>query len=214
MQAGRVATVEEVLEGSRRLGFLGPGPVQGHVEHARGFVQAVGHERPRRTVDLGSGGGMPGLVLAEAWPDVTMVLLDSNERRTAFLVQALEMLGWGDRVTVERARAEEAGRDPRLRGWADVVVARSFGPPAVTAECAAPLLRVQGRLVVSEPPEGDGSRWPEAGLAPLGMRPTGRLEQAFSRFQILRQDRACPEEFPRRPGIPEKRPLFGAVGGA
>jgi 16S rRNA (guanine527-N7)-methyltransferase len=201
-------TVREVLEEARGLGFLGPGPVEGHVEHALGFLQAVGHERPRRVVDLGTGGGVPGLVLAEAWPDVTMVLLDSSERRTTFLTRAVADLGFGPRIRVHRSRAEEAGRDPAWRGWADLVVARGFGPPPATAECAAPLLGVRGRLIVSEPPEGDGQRWPEAGLAVLGLRPSGRLEQAFSRFQILRQEQPCPEAFPRRPGMPEKRPLF------
>jgi 16S rRNA (guanine527-N7)-methyltransferase len=201
-------TVKAVLEVARGLGFLGPGPVEGHIEHALGFVQAVGHERPRRVVDLGTGGGVPGLVLAEVWPDVTMVLLDSSERRTTFLTRAVGDLGFGPRIRVHRARAEDAGRDPAWRGWADLVVARGFGPPAVTAECAAPLLGVRGRLVVSEPPEGDGQRWPEAGLAVLGLRPSGRLEQAFSRFQILRQEQLCPEAFPRRAGMPEKRPLF------
>ena len=201
-------SVKEVLEEARQLGFLGPGAVEGHIEHSLGFVQAAGHERPRRVLDLGTGGGVPGLVLAEAWPEVSMVLLDSSERRTTFLARAVEDLELANRVRVHRARAEDAGRDLAWRGWADLVVARSFGPPAVTAECAAPLLGVRGRLIVSEPPESDGERWPEAGLALLGLRASGRLEQAFSRFQILRQERPCPETFPRRTGMPEKRPLF------
>ncbi len=196
-----------VLEEARTLGFLGPGPVDGHVEHARGFLQAVGQERPRRVVDLGSGGGIPGLVLGQAWPDVDIVLLDANERRTAFLEQAVEALGL-DRVRVLRGRAEEVGHEPVWRGWADLVVARSFAAPAVTAECGAPLLGVRGRLIVSEPPEEKGTRWPAEGLAALGLRPSGRLEQAFSRFQILRQERPCPHTFPRRSGTPSKRPLF------
>ncbi len=201
-------TVREVLEEARALGFLGPGPVEGHIEHAQGFVQAVGHERPRRVVDLGSGGGIPGLVLAQAWPEVSMMLLDSSERRTRFLAEAVRRLEAEERVTVVRGRAEEVGRDGAWRGWGDLVAARGFGPPAVTAECAAPLLGVRGRLVVSEPPEEGPERWPPHGLEPLGLRPSGRLEQAFSRFQVLRQDHPCPEGFPRRPGIPEKRPLF------
>ncbi|MDP9071977.1 MAG: class I SAM-dependent methyltransferase [Actinomycetota bacterium] len=198
----------QVLEEGRRLGFLGPGPVEGHVEHARGFIQAVGHERPRRVVDLGSGAGIPGLVLAQAWPDAELTLLDSNERRTAFLDRVVRLLGWSSRVSVVRARAEDVGRDPLRRGGADVVTARGFGPPAVTAECAAPLLRVGGRLVVSEPPEDDEKRWPAEPLAELGLRPSGRLEQAFARFQVLRQERPCPPAFPRRSGVPAKRPLF------
>lgn len=199
-----------ILEEARELGFLGPGPVEGHLEHAKGFLQAVGTEIPARVVDLGSGGGLPGLVLALAWPEVAVALLDSSERRTLFLARATMELGISSHVVVARARAEEAGRDPAWRGRADLVVARSFGAPAVTAECAAPLLGVGGRLIVSEPPEEGGSRWPAEALAALGMRPTGRFEQAFCRFQVLRQEQPCPESYPRRTGIPEKRPLFSS----
>lgn len=203
-----MATLEEVLEQSRDLGFLGPGPVAGHIEHAAGFAQAVGDRQPKRVVDLGSGGGVPGLVVALAWPDAALRLLDSNERRALFLARAVEMLGLADRVAVGHARAEEAGRDPQWRAQADLVLARSFGPPGVTAECAAPLLARDGRLIVSEPPGDVGDRWPEVGLARLGMRPVGRFEQAFSRFQVVRQVDLCPDEYPRRVGIPAKRPLF------
>lgn len=200
--------LEKVLEEARALGFLGPGPVAGHIEHAAGFLRAVGEPPPTHVIDLGSGGGLPGLVVARAWPDSRVALLDSNERRSAFLTRAVLALGLDGRVSVAHSRAEDAGRDPAWRGRADLVVARSFGPPAVTAECAAPLLAVGGRLVVSEPPDGTPERWPEGPLSELGLRPIGRLEQAFSRFQILRQESACPEPFPRRVGVPTKRPLF------
>lgn len=203
-----MATLDVVLEQARALGFLGPGPVAGHIEHAAGFVQAVGDEFPARVVDLGSGGGVPGLVVASAWPEATIWLLDSNERRAVFLTQAAAALGLTDRVVVGHARAEEAGRDLAWRAQADVVLARSFAPPGVTAECAAPLLVLSGRLIVSEPPDEAEVRWPAAPLDQLGLRPAGRFEQAFSRFQVLRQDRLCPEDFPRRVGIPAKRPLF------
>lgn len=202
-----MATLEEVLEEAKDLGFLGPGPVAGHIEHAAGFLQAVGDPHPQRVVDLGSGGGVPGLVLALAWPQAHVRLLDASERRTLFLARAAGWLELSARVTVAHARAEEAGRDPGWRSAADLVVARSFGPPAVTAECAAPLLSVGGRLVVSEPPDGE-DRWPEDALQGLGLRPVARLEQAFSRFQVLRQETPCPDRYPRRTGVPAKRPLF------
>ncbi|HET7487931.1 MAG TPA: RsmG family class I SAM-dependent methyltransferase [Acidimicrobiales bacterium] len=206
--AGGPPALEDVLEQARQLGFLGPGPVAAHVQHAGGFVQAVGTPGPARVVDLGSGGGVPGLVLAFAWPGSSFLLLESKDRRAAFLAEAVQALALSDAVRVAHGRAEEVGRDPAWRGWADLVVARSFGPPAVTAECASPLLHEGGRLVVSEPPVGDEDRWPAAGLAALGLRPAARIEQAFSRFQVLRQDEPCPEAYPRRSGVPAKRPLF------
>ncbi|HEX2039662.1 MAG TPA: RsmG family class I SAM-dependent methyltransferase [Acidimicrobiales bacterium] len=190
---------------ARRLGFLGPGPVEAHVVHALGFG-ATG-EAPATLVDLGSGGGVPGLVLLALWSSSAGVLLDSSERRTAFLRSAVRALGWQDRVEVLCARAEEAGRDPVRRGKAGLVVSRGFGPPAVAAECAAPLLVVGGRLVVSEPPE-DAPRWPAEPLAGLGLRAEGAVLAHGSRFQVLRQVAPCPDAYPRRVGLPAKRPLW------
>ena len=191
-----------VLEEARALGFLGPAPVGPHVEHARGFAAAAGAP-PGRACDLGSGGGLPGLVLALGWPASSWVLLDANRRRSAFLARAVASLGLEQRVEVHCARAEEAGREPGVRAAFDLVVARSFGPPPATAECAAPLLRVGGRLVVSEPPE-PAERWPAAGLALLGLR---RLPGPPA-YAVLEQAEPCPDRFPRRTGIPAKRPLF------
>ncbi|MBW3668113.1 MAG: class I SAM-dependent methyltransferase [Actinobacteria bacterium] len=195
------------LERSRAVGFLGPGPVDDHIAHAVGFAEAVG-EPPGGVVDLGSGGGVPGLVLAQQWTDTRFVLLDSNERRTDFLRSAVVGLGWAGRVEVVRARAEVAGRDDTLRGWFDVVVSRSFGPPPVTAECAAPLLRPDGLLVVSEPPDGE-QRWPEAGMALVGLRWERRHQSsAGAGYAVLRQSGPCPVRYPRREGVPGKRPLW------
>lgn len=162
-----------------------------------------------RILDLGSGGGIPGLVLAAGRPEGEFVLLDASRRRTAFLNDAVERLGFGTRVRVVGERAEVAGRDPSLRGWMDAVVARSFGPPAVTAECAAGFLPVGGVLVVSEPPDPEavGARWPASGLAELGYGPAVPLEAAsagFVRIPRTGQD----DRWPRRVGVPAKRPRW------
>lgn len=161
---------------------------------------------PGRWGDLGTGGGPPGLVLATLWPDTAGYLIESTDRRAGFLRRAAEALGLVS-VHVLHQRAEEVGRTPELRGSLDLVVARGFGPPAVTAECAAPLLRVGGALIVSEPPEPDRDRWPAEGLEQLGMVMQGRLDVGAG-FAVITQERLCPDRYPRRPGIPAKRPLF------
>ena len=88
--------------------------------------------------------------------------------------------------------------------------------PAVTAECAAPFLVVGGHLVVSEPPGDDdeapgGSppspRWPAEGLARVGLAPATAWTEPFH-YRSFVLERPCPEEFPRRDGVPAKRPLF------
>lgn len=193
----------EQLERSRALGFLGPGPVEEHIAHAQGFIDALA-EVTGRVVDLGSGGGVPGLVIATVRPDLELVLVDAMRKRCDALEAAVAALGLPG-VRVVHGRAEAIGRSG-LRGMADAVVARGFGGPSVTAECAAPLLRVGGRLVVSEPPDAS-SRWPEDRLAVLALA-LGSRSSAGPSMQILRQVAPCPEEYPRRDGIPAKRPLF------
>ncbi len=180
--------------------------------NAEGFAAAAQEAAalPGPWVDLGSGGGVPGLVLAIRLPTVPFVLVDAQLRRTQFLASSVSGLEVGDRVGVVRSRAEELGRDPSYRGAYSVVTSRSFGPAAVTAECAAPLLRVGGVLVVSEPPDGEpAARWPADGLAVLGLEPVRRTRFAdrFS-YQVLLQVAPCPERYPRRVGVPAKRPLF------
>jgi 16S rRNA (guanine527-N7)-methyltransferase len=113
------------------------------------------------------------------------------------------------------ARAEDAGHRDELRGAFDLVVARGFGSPAVTAECGAPFLRVGGTLVVSEPPPDDkavdtaevSARWAPTGLARLGLA-VGRSWTGKYGYQALDQLEPCPPRYARRPGIPAKRPLF------
>lgn len=195
----------DVLERARRLGVLGPGPVDEHVTHARGFVIALADVPDGATVvDLGSGGGVPGLVIGAERPGLRLVLLDSLERRVALLAEAIVTLGWSDRAEALLARAEDVGRQERWRGAVDAVTARSFGPPATVAECASPLLRVGGRLIVSEPP-GNPDRWPTEGLARFGLTDSNT---EIPGMRILDQTVPCPEEFPRRVGMPAKRPLF------
>lgn len=195
----------DALERARRLGVLGPGPIDAHVGHAAGFIGALAAlPAGSLVIDLGSGGGVPGLLVAEARPDLRIVLLDAMEKRTALLDDAVAAMDIAERVRVMTGRAEVLGRDSGLRGAAMAVTARSFGPPAATAECAAPLLQVGGLLVVSEPPEGP-DRWPADELAQLGLAPSGA---AVDGMKVLRQVSRCPERYPRRNGVPAKRPLF------
>lgn len=199
----------EALTEAQRRGFLGPGSVDDQLAHAESLTGLV-PEPPARFLDLGSGAGLPGLVVATAFPDSSGVLLDAHERRCAWLQEVLEALRYNDRVQVVCARAETAAHDPTLRAAFDLVTARSFARPAVTAECAAGFLASPAHLVVSEPPAPDPTRWPPAPLASLGLEllritasPTGHATAA-----ILTHPTATSPRYPRRPGIPEKRPLW------
>lgn len=206
-----------VLRRSRSLGFLGPGEIEGHIENGLTFTAALWSVEPAgsplgvplRLLDLGSGGGVPGLVIAVVRDDIELVLLDAAERRTEFLAEAVQELGLGDRVDVVRGRAEEAARDAALRGRFDVVTARSFGPPSVTIECALGFVRGPGSVVlVSEPPDPTNDRWPADQLAELGVRRGALLRRGPTSVQQLDIVEPVAEALPRRTGVPARRPLF------
>lgn len=159
-----------VLTASQDLGFLGARPVTEVIEHARAFVRAldgvtVEGSEPPMVIDLGSGGGVPGLVIAHDRRDFHVTLLDRRAKRTDFLERMVRRLGWSDRVRVicdeaERVVAREGGRYA-------AAVARGFGPPEVTLGIGASLVRGSGRVIISEPPDGD--RWTPALLEHLGV---------------------------------------------
>jgi 16S rRNA (guanine527-N7)-methyltransferase len=152
------------LSTSQRLGFLGSRPIAEVVEHARAFVDALDVIRGT-VIDLGSGGGVPGLVIAVDRPDLRLVLVDRRGARTDHLSRLVGRLGLGGRVSVVTADAATVA----LPSPAEAVVARGFGPPDLTARVAARLLAPSGRLIVSEPPTPDPTRWPAELLAELDL---------------------------------------------
>jgi 16S rRNA G527 N7-methylase RsmG len=145
----------EVLQESHRFGALGETP-EVAIQHSERFLAALG--AASSVLDLGSGGGIPGLVLAVRRPDLHLSLLDRRSARTDLLSRLVHRLGVNDRVTVLAGEAAIFGRQPEYRSAFDAVVCRSFGSPAVTLRMAAPFLRNGGYLVVSEPPDSP-VRW-------------------------------------------------------
>lgn len=175
------AALLSALEALRDRGALGEASLRAAVMHAEAFLAAL-PPSTRRVIDLGSGGGLPGLVLAVRLPEVEFVLTDRRERRMDLLRLACARLGLGDRVTVLTVDVADLGRQSDHIGQYDAVTARSFAEPMVTARCAAPLLSPTGVLVVSEPPAQSllspdepevASRWPAAALATLGLCAAG-----------------------------------------
>jgi 16S rRNA (guanine527-N7)-methyltransferase len=205
-------TLPEILVDAQARGLLGPGDPRAHIDHAAAFALVAeatfGGTAPRRFLDLGSGGGLPGLVLAQRWARASATLLDASTRRCDFLRDAATRLELTHRVEVRLGRAEVLARDPGLAEQFPLVVARSFGTPAVTAELAARFLEAGGVLLVSEPPEPDPRRWPPGALERLGLGPAVRTRAAGSAVVRIERVAATPEQYPRRTGMPEKRPLW------
>ena len=165
----------DALAASQALGMLGGRPVAEIVEHAQAFVGAL-TDVAGTVVDLGSGGGVPGLVIARARPDLRLVLVDRRASRTDHLRRLVGRLDLGGRVDVVTADATSLS----LR--ADAAVARGFGPPDVTLRTASRLLQSGGLVVVSEPPTPDGARWPGELLLAVGAQ---RLEHADRRVALF-----------------------------
>lgn len=203
--------LHRVLLRARELRFLGPAPFADQVANGAVFADAVvALAGPAATVaDLGPGGGVPALVIADRCPGVSLLLIERARRRVDFLRWAVAELGWSDRITVHLAEVEDAARTEAMAESFDVVTARSFGPAAVTAECGCRLLRRGGHLVVSEPP-GTPDRWPAEALEPLGLAPSPRLGDDTVRLAVLRREPALDiaDAYPRRAGVPRRRPLF------
>jgi 16S rRNA (guanine527-N7)-methyltransferase len=161
-------------------------------------------------VDVGSGGGLPGLPLKIARPGLSMTLVEADQAKAAFLVRACAALGLRD-VQVLARRAEEVGRDPVYRESFDVAVARALAPMPVLAELCLPLVLVGGRLLAqkTETEDVDGA---QRAIAIMG----GKLDRVVAAPSAARRSgtvvivdkiRSTPPAYPRRPGVPARKPL-------
>jgi 16S rRNA (guanine527-N7)-methyltransferase len=163
-------TVEEVLTTAQRVGTLGDRPIPEVMEHAKAFVAALA-DITGTVIDIGTGAGVPGLVIAQERPDLTLVLADRRATRMDALQMGVSGLGWEDRITVLTCDIVDLGKHPEHAGRYDAVVCRGFGSPEVTAPLARPLLKNGGTLIVSEPPSPKPSRWTSELLEKTGFGP-------------------------------------------
>jgi 16S rRNA (guanine527-N7)-methyltransferase len=162
--------------------------------------------------DLGSGAGLPALVLAIALPSLRVVAVESQRRKCDHIERAREALSL-DNVEVRCSRAEDYGRGQGRRAH-DVVVSRALAALPVLAELSAPLLVRGGTMVAMKGFVSDQERiHADSALGILGCGPleTVRLRSfpgALNRLAYVAQKIGpTPDCYPRRSGIPQKRPL-------
>jgi 16S rRNA (guanine527-N7)-methyltransferase len=147
---------------------------------------------PGPIVDVGSGGGAPGIPLAYSFPEREVVLLEAERRKCDFLEAVAPpnaRVVWG--------RAEEQETD-----WAGIAVAKALAQPPTAAEWCLPLVREGGAVVLWVGPSADRAR-----LAAAAERVAGSVEDAPPGFAVIRKTGPTPPGFPRRPGLAKKRPL-------
>ena len=169
---------------------------------------------PASAVDIGSGGGMPGLVLALARPDIAWVLVDSVRKKCDAVRAFADALGL-ERVTVVGERAEALGRDPAHRERYELATARACAALPVLVEYALPLLAVDGALIAWKGPLAAGDDEVVRGTAAAavlgGASPrigdSGLAALGDHRLVVVTKERPTPARFPRRPGNPRRSPL-------
>ena len=167
---------------------------------------------PSRALDLGSGGGVPGIVLALARPAVAWTLLDSARKKADAMRGFVESLRLQN-VVVVAERAEILGHDGAHRERYDLVAARACAPLPVLLEYGLPLIQPSGSLLAWKGVLADRElRAGTAASAMLGggrpeVRPTGMTALGSHRFALVRKVHPTPAAYPRRPGISSRQPL-------
>ena len=170
-------------------------------------------DAPAKVVDVGTGAGLPGIALKIACPKIEMTLIDSTQKKAVFLNHMVDVLKL-DGVQVVTGRAEELAHDVQYREHFDAVLARGVAKLASLAELTLPFCAVGGAFIAmkSWPPDAEVDE-AERALSVMG----GRLRQIVRIALAGLEDRSLvvidkvqttPEKYPRRSGIPQKRPLL------
>ena len=190
--------------------------------HYADSLAPLGHEelfpQGASLIDVGSGAGFPGLPLAIARPDLKVTLLDSLMKRINFLSAVVEELGL-ENVNLVHARAEDGGRDEKLRETFDIAVARAVAPLPVLCELLLPFVRVGGRMICYKGPSA-AEEW-QAGEKAAKMVGAGGItsipvtipSQPDWQHCVITCEKKVKtvRQYPRKAGTPSRDPLGGYV---
>lgn len=177
-----------------------------HVVESLALLPLLGSGR--RLIDVGSGGGVPGMVLAIARPDLEVTLLEATGKKARFLEQTARTLGLENlRVVAERAEVAAKEGSP-LREHFEIVTARAVAPMRVLLELTAPFATVEGLIVAVKGEQATAELGAAAqALSLLHVSHESTVRQATATVLVLRKRASTPAKFPRRPGEPKRRPL-------
>jgi 16S rRNA (guanine527-N7)-methyltransferase len=186
--------------------------VDAHVADSLSYLDLPGLRERRDIVDMGSGAGFPGLVLALALPGQRVDLVEASGRKCEFLLRTIDSLAI-ENVTVVQARLEEFGGAAGAEAY-EVATARALGSLATVLEYAAPLLRPGGEVVAWKGRRNHAEETQAAAAADtLGLESEPPREvrpypaSRHRHLYLYRRVRTIPAGFPRRSGLAAKRPL-------
>lgn len=194
-----------VLETNRRFNISGADTPEELFPHIMDSLSIVPYVQGP-LVDVGSGGGLPAIPLAIA-TGIEVTMVESTSKKAAFLEAALGALGLAGRVIPQRA--ELAGRDPALRDQFACATARAVSSASTVLELAVPFLRVGGVAVLQRGHLDERERNAVIDAAPMlgADLPEEVLLDGDRRVLLVKKTAPTPQRFPRRTGVPEKRPL-------
>ncbi len=184
-----------------------------HFLNSLSVLQAVPIMPGQRVIDVGTGAGFPGLPLRLIRSQIDLTLLEATHKKTEFLSHLVKRLNLNN-VRILTARAEDAGQDATTRERYDVVLARAVAQMPVLAEYLLPLCKVGGRCVALKGESAVAeTQQAEQAVRILG----GRLEKVIPvelptvaethYLVVIEKVAATPDKYPRRAGMPSKRPL-------
>jgi 16S rRNA (guanine527-N7)-methyltransferase len=167
--------------------------------------------QPWCAADVGSGGGAPAIPLAIAWPDLRYTLIESIAKKARFLDETAASLGLNMTVVIDRA--ENASRSSKHRERYDLVTARAVAALATLVELTLPLARVGSLIVLPKGPKAQEEADDAAAIELLGGELAGIEQLAIPGVDetrmavVIRKIAPTPDRYPRRPGLPSKKPL-------
>lgn len=169
-------------------------------------------EGVKTLADVGSGAGFPGIPLAIMLPDVRITLIDALDKRVKFLNDVIKALGLNAEAV--HFRCEDAGRKPELREQFDAVTSRAVASLNILCELSLPLVKVGGHMIAYKGPiwQEEAAQAANAldvlGGRVIGAKPADIPGRDWNHMLVyIEKIAATPEKYPRRAGVPEKKPL-------
>lgn len=188
------------------------GIIEKHLYDAIYPLKCINIENSSRLLDLGTGGGLPGIPIKIIRPDLKLTLLDSNKKKALFLKETIRALNLtGVEVTINRA--ELVGHNSMYREAYDYILCRAVAKTAVLAELSLPLLRIGGKAILYKGPRGEE----ELKKAINAINICGGSLESIKDYSLksgeerklflIKKIKLTPEKYPRKPGLPAKRPI-------